>query len=412
MVAGAGPAPLGPSSQGPGSGRIGENVMHFGRLLRAAGLPVGTGAVLAAIEALQATGFGSREDLYWTLHSTLVRRREEREVFDQAFHIFWRNPRLLDKLMGLALPQFATEQDEPLKPGAQRVAEALATKSGGGEAPERREIDARFSFSETELLQEKDFEQMTTEELAAARRALADARLAIPERRTRRFRTSEQVGQIDMRRTLRATLRQGGDLIALRRRMPRSEPRPLVVLCDISGSMGEYTRLFLHFVHTLMSVRRQVHVFVFGTRLTNITRQLRDRDVDAALGKVSDAVEDWSGGTRIGHCLAGFNRDWSRRVLGGGAVVLLVSDGLERVSDGVLDAEADRLHRSCARLIWLNPLLRYDRFEPRASGIKTLIGHVDEFRPVHNLNAIASLVEALSSPVAQWSRVRSLQGVA
>ncbi|NND49967.1 MAG: VWA domain-containing protein, partial [Rhizobiales bacterium] len=197
---------------------------------------------------------------------------------------------------------------------------------------------------------------------------------------------------------------------ALKRRKVKSEPHPLVVLCDVSGSMGEYTRLFLHFMHTLMAVRRKVHVFVFGTRLTNITRQLRDRDVDQALEKVAETVEDWSGGTRIGACLGAFNHGWSRRVLGQGAAVILVSDGLERVTDGVLAAEAARLHRSCARLIWLNPLLRYDGFEPRASGIKTLIGHVDEFRPVHNLQSIAALVTALSEPMRGFPNTAAMEG--
>jgi len=401
----------GASGTGNG-GRLAENIMHFGRVLRRAGLPVGPGSVLGAIAAVEAVGLGSREDFYWTLHATLVSRREERAVFDQAFHIFWRNPKLLQKIIGLALPDFATQLEDMPSPGAMRVAEALAPeRRGGGENRDRLEIDARFSFSESELLQERDFEQMSTDELAAARAALARFELAVAERLTRRFRAVEEGGLVDMRRTLKATLRQGGDLIALKRRARRSEPHPLVVLCDISGSMGEYTRLFLHFLHTLMTVRRRVHVFVFGTRLTNITRQLRGRDVDQALASVAETVEDWSGGTRIGACLTAFNRDWSRRVLGQGAAVILLSDGLERVSDGVLDREAARLHRSCARLIWLNPLLRYDRFEPRASGIRTLLRHVDEFRPVHNLDSIASLVSALAEPMQGAGRGRLMEAV-
>jgi len=394
-------------------GRLAANIMHFARVLRRAGLPVGPGSVIAAIEAVEAVGIGSREDFYWTLHASLVMRHEEREVFDQAFHVFWRNPKLLHDLAGLDLADFARGLPSRPAPGAARVTRAMVPhgEPGAIDREERIETDARFSFSETELLQDKDFEQMTSEELAAARAALRNFDLPMARRRTRRFRATDERGLIDMRRTLRSTLRQGGDLIALRRRIARTEPHPLVILCDVSGSMGEYTRLFLHFLHALMAVRRRVHVFVFATRLTNITRQLRDRDVDMALEQVSGVVEDWSGGTRIGACLATFNRVWSRRVLGSGAVVILVSDGLERVSDGVLDHEAARLRRSCTRLIWLNPLLRYDRFEPRASGIRTLLGHVDELRPVHNLDSVGKLVDALSAPRARGHRAGALEGV-
>ena len=287
-------------------GEFARNIMEFARVLRRAGLAAGPGSVLKAIEAVEAVGIGSRDDFYWTLHASLVRRREDKPVFDQAFHIFWRNPKLLEQMMGLALPQFAAELAASPKPGTARVSTAMAPEVSGreSEAPDEIEVDARFSFSETELLQKKDFEQMSAAELAAARAALATFDLAMAEKRTRRFQPIDTGGLIDMRRTLKATLRQGGDIIALRRRMAKTEPHPLVVICDISGSMGEYTRLFLHFLHTLMAARRRVHVFVFGTRLTNITRQLRGRDVDVALAKVSEAVEDWSGGTRIGACLA------------------------------------------------------------------------------------------------------------
>ncbi|VAW10469.1 Carbon monoxide oxidation accessory protein CoxE [hydrothermal vent metagenome] len=382
-------------------GRIAENIMHFGRVLRAAGLPCGTGAVLKAIEAVEAVGLGAREDLYWTLHAAFVTAHEQKPVFDQAFHIFWRNPKLLERVTSLILPQINLPPDDAKPaPGAARIAEAMAKSAGNRPEPEDDEdveIDFRFTYSETEVLQDKDFEQMTASELAAARNALRRLALPLAEVKTRRFAATERGSRIDMRRSLRATLRMGGQVIALRHRKAQRKPPPLVVIADISGSMGQYTRLFLHFVHGVMASRRQTHVFLFGTRLTNITRQLRTRDVDEALEKVAGAVQDWSGGTRIATSFAEFNRDWSRRVLGQGAVVLLLTDGLERDLDGSLAGAMDRLHRSCRRLIWLNPLLRYDKFKPRASGIKAMLPHVDDFRPVHSLASIADLVEALDA---------------
>jgi len=389
-------------------GRIAENIMHFGRVLRAAGLPCGTGAVLKAIEAVEAVGLGAREDLYWTLHAAFVTAHEQKPVFDQAFHIFWRNPKLLERVTSLVLPQINMPPDESkAAPGAARIAEAMAKRAGNPPEPEEEEdveVDFRFTFSETELLQEKDFEQMTASELAAARHALRHLALPLADVLTRRFAATERGSAIDMRRSLRATMRMGGQVIALKHRKRQRKPPPLVVIADISGSMGQYTRLFLHFVHSVILSRRRTHVFLFGTRLTNITRQLAARDVDEALDKVAGVVKDWSGGTRIATSFAEFNRDWSRRVLGQGAVVLLLTDGLERDLDGSLARQMDRLHRSCRRLIWLNPLLRYDKFTARAGGIKAMLPHVDDFRPVHSLASIADLVQALGAQPAKTGR--------
>jgi len=389
-------------------GRIAENIMHFGRVLRAAGLPCGTGSVLKAIEAVEAVGLGDREDLYWTLHAAFVTSHEQKPVFDQAFHIFWRNPKLLERVTSLVLPQINMPPDENKPaPGAARIAEAMAKNPGNRPEPkeeEEVEVDFRFTFSETEKLQDKDFEQMTASELAAARAALRHLALPLAEVQTRRFIATERGSAIDMRRSLRATMRMGGSVIALKHRKRQRKPPPLVIIADISGSMGQYTRLFLHFVHGVMMGRRRTHVFLFGTRLTNITRQLAARDVDEALEKVTGAVQDWSGGTRIATSFAEFNRDWSRRVLGQGAVVLLLTDGLERDLDGSLAKAMDRLHRSCRRLIWLNPLLRYDKFTARAGGIKAMLPHVDDFRAVHSLGSIADLVEALGAQPAKLAR--------
>ncbi len=380
------------------AGRLLANIMYFARTLRAAGLPIGPGKVLAAVEAVRAVGIGDRSDFYWALHAVFVNRRDQRELFDQAFHIFWRNPELLEKMMALMLP--AIRGSEPGEEMSRRLAEALhAGESGGKDRPSETEIevDATMTFSARELLQKTDFEKMSTAELAAARAALRRMVLPLADIVTRRFAADPRGARTDMRATLRAQLR-AGDLLTLKRKRRRRRPPPLVVLCDISGSMSRYSRLFLHFMHAVTNDRDRVYTFLFGTRLTNITRFLRHKDVDIALDKVAGAVEDWSGGTRIGQCLTEFNHRWSRRVLGQGAVVLLITDGLDRDAGAGIGPEMDRLHKSCRRLIWLNPLLRYEGFAPKSLGMKAILPHVDEFRPVHNLESLDELVTALSRP--------------
>ena len=375
--------------------------MHFGRALRAAGLPVGPGKVLAATEAVRAVGVANRSDFYWALHAVFVNRRDQRDLFDQAFHIFWRNPQLLEKMMGLLLPEMRSPDAPAGEEMSRRLTDAL--HPGQGDSPDDRgqekevEIDAAMTFSDREVLQKMDFEQMSAEEIARAKQLIRRMTMPLMDVPTRRFRPDPRGARADMRATLRAALRSGG-LIALKRKSRRTRPPPLVILCDISGSMSRYSRLFLHFMHAVTNDRDRVYTFLFGTRLTNVTRFLRYRDIDVALDKVAGAVEDWSGGTRIGQCLGEFNRRWSRRVLAQGAVVLLITDGLDRDAGVGLGQEMDRLHKSCRRLIWLNPLLRYEGFAPKSLGMRAILPYVDEFRPVHNLESLGELVSALSRP--------------
>lgn len=389
----------------PRGGKLATNIVHFARTLRTAGLRVGPGQVLRAIEAVEAAGLRKRDDFYWTLHSVFVNRRDQREIFDQAFHVYWRNPRLLEKMMEMLLPQVgvpAAEQDQR-KQLSRRLQDAL--QPGKGEAPEEAneppevEIEATFTVSDREVLQHRDFEQMSQAEIDEALRAIARLRLPVPERKTRRYQPARRGPRVDFRASLRRALRPEG-LIELRRREPRRRPPPLVILCDISGSMARYTRMFLHFMHAITNDRDRVYCFTFGTRLSNVTRALRNRDVDIALQKASAQVEDWSGGTRIGLALHEFNAKWSRRVLGQGAVVLLITDGLDREGAAGLGEEMERLHKSCSRLIWLNPLLRYGAYEPKSQGNKAMLPHVDEFRPVHNLESLAGLIAALGTHAA------------
>jgi uncharacterized protein with von Willebrand factor type A (vWA) domain len=380
-------------------GRMADNIVYFARALRKAGLRVGPASVKDAIEAVLAAGIGSRDDFYWTLHAVLVTRREDHETFDEAFRLFWKSRELIEKMLAMFSP-VAPDKREKAKPRAaeSRVADALfeghRKHQPVQEMPEI-EVDARFTVSGNEVLRGKDFAQMNASEMADAKRAISELRLPFDLVRMRRFKPDSRGGRIDPRAMMRTAARTGGQLVLPKFRSPREVHPPLVVLADISGSMSQYTRIFLHFLHALTEKRRRVHAFVFGTRLTNLTRQMRHRDPDVALADCSSAVKDWSGGTRIGDALGDFNRLWSRRVLGQGAVVLLISDGLERDDVAGLSAEMERLHKSCRRLIWLNPLLRFDGFEAKARGVRAMLPHVDEFRAVHNLDALANLCASL-----------------
>lgn len=382
------------------SGHLADNIAQFARVLRRAGLPVGPAHVVEAVKAVEIAGIGSRQDFYWTLHALFVSKHEQHAVFDGAFDMFWRARGLVEKLLAVLSPVAAARSQEAApRAAAQRLADALAGNRPSGPAPQKTEIevDARLAMSAREVLAAKDFAQMTAEEMATARAALARLALPLDRVRTRRLVADRRGRLIDPRATLRAVVRNGGTLGRLEFRRPAERPPPIVALVDISGSMGPYSRLFLHFLHAL-GERRRVSVFLFGTRLSNVTRALKRKDPDEALAEVSRRVVDWSGGTRIGGALAGFNRLWSRRVMAGGPVVLLITDGLEREGVDGLARETERLAKSCRRLVWLNPLLRFDGFEPRAQGIRAMLPKVDEMRPVHNLDSIAALCGDLMRP--------------
>ena len=402
----------------PEDGKLAQNIAHFARALRKAGLPIGPGRTLDAVNAVAAAGFDRREDFYFTLQAIFVSRPEERSTFGQVFRLFWRDPRYLDQMMSLLLPQVhGAQEDRVAEPAEKRAAEALLD----GQLPpppetdskaEQIEIDASATMSSEERLKTLDFEQMSSGEIAEARRMLAKLTLPVQPLKTRRSAPSVLTARIDARRTLRDALRTGGEIARLAHKAPVPRWPNLVVLCDISGSMADYSRMVLHFVHAVANRKGQgwarVHAFTFGTRLTNITRHLRARDVDAALKAAGSEAQDWSGGTRIGQSLHAFNRDWSRRVLGQGAVVLLITDGLDRDDTSLLAREAERLHLSCRRLIWLNPLLRWTGFVPKAAGICALLPHVDSFRAGHSIASLEALGRAISEPSDRGERDRLL----
>jgi uncharacterized protein with von Willebrand factor type A (vWA) domain len=347
-------------------GRLPENVMHFARLLRAAGLRIGPDRVVDTVKALAIIGpplnNPRRDDWYWTMSAVLLSREEQRPIFDQAFNIFWRDPKLAERMMEALLPKAQGRAAKPEEQQSQRLTDALFQQKPKEKPPETRiDTEARLTFSSREILQRMDFDTMSAAELAEAKRMIAD-------------------------------------LIPLVRAARRELHPPLVVLCDISGSMNPYARMFLHFLHAITNDRDRVSVFVFGTRLTNITRQLRHRDVDVAMAKVAEAIKDWSGGTRIGASLREYNFKWARRTLAQNACVLLVSDGLDREAGEGLSEEMERLAMSAHYLVWLNPLLRYEKFEARPAGVRAMLPHVDLFLPVHNLQSLVDLAKTLSTP--------------
>ena len=389
---------------------LADNLVHFTRILRSAGMPVGPDRALAALAALEHVGLDHRDDVHSALSAVMLDRHEQQAMFDAAFDAFWRDPKLLEQLMYLLLPKISGRGEKPVAPRSNRLAEALAAprkkeapNPANASADEELKFDTVLTFSDRERLQQADFESMTTAEFELAKKLAEQLPLPVDPVRRRRHEASSSRrggGRIDLRATLLRMARQPHTLLPAYSR-PRSELPTLVVLLDISGSMDRYARLLLHYVHGLTRRYLKVHTFTFGTRLTNITRSLRHRDPDQALALADAQVHDWRGGTRIASSLAEFNRLWARRLLASNAAVLLMTDGLDRDEQGDLAQAALQLRRAAHRIVWLNPLLRFDGFEPRAAGVRALLPQVDRFLPVHNLASLADLGRALRAPRRQ-----------
>ena len=401
---------------------IAENIVHFARVLRSAGLTIGPDRVLAAMAAVEAVGLERRGDVHAALSAVMIDRHEQQEIFDAAFDAFWRDPKLLEQLMYLLLPKISGRGDKVRPPRSNRLAEALAAPRptappnlANQTAQEELQFDTTFTFSDRERLAQADFETMTTAEFDLAKKLAEQLPLPIAPVRRRRHEaatTRRHGSRLDLRATLQRMARQPHTLLPAYSH-PRTEMPALVVLLDISGSMDRYSRLFLHYVHGLTRRYLKVHTLTFGTRLTNITHCLKYRDPDVALKLADEQVHDWKGGTRIASCLDEFNRRWARRLLGANAALLLVTDGLDRDEQGELSRSAAQLSRLAHQIVWLNPLLRYQGFEPRAAGVRALLPHVDRFLPVHNLASLADLGRALQAGAAQpWresaSRIATL----
>ncbi|MEP3347576.1 MAG: VWA domain-containing protein [Litoreibacter sp.] len=394
----------------PEDGKLADNITWFARALRTAGLPVGSGRVIDAIRAVETVGFTHKPDFFYVLQACFVSRPEHRIIFAQTFKLFWRDPQYLEHMIAALSPMIRGVQDEQkAKPAQKRAAEALldgverdVPEVEESEGETEIEIDASRTMSREERLRSLDFELMSNAEMAAAKRMLTKLSLPIKPLKSRRTHLTANGRMIDGPETLRAAMRQGGEIQKFAPKARRERWPNLVALCDISGSMSQYSRAVLHFLHAVSNEKgagwAKVHAFTFGTQLTNITRHLATRDVDAALAAAGAQAQDWEGGTQIGTCLHQFNRDWSRRVMGGGAVVLLITDGLDRDDPDALVAEMRRLQLTAKKVIWLNPLLRWEEFAPKARGIKAMLPHVDSFRAGHNIAALEALADAISQP--------------
>ncbi|MDQ2903372.1 MAG: VWA domain-containing protein [Ktedonobacteraceae bacterium] len=397
--------------------RLLYRLTEFGRILWESGIDVGPRKVLDLAETLDYIDITNQEDFYQTLKCSLMARHEQEMLFNQLYNYYWYTRDSKNKAGND--PGTAKRDDRQIRlPPSERkrLAEHLnATSEQRRELrPDMRESERRrraeelsetedqdpgdpqgTAYSAIELLRRKDFESFTWEEVQEAKKLMAEMRWHLGRRPTRRKRPVRNGSYPDMRRIVRRNLKYGAELLELTWREIKYKPRPLVIICDISGSMSLYSRLLLHFIHTISNGLLNVETFVFGTRLTCITRQLKKRDVDDAVREVSKSVQDWSGGTRIGDALHTFNQKWARRVLGRGAVVLIISDGWDRGDAGMLQVEMDRLQHSCHRLIWLNPLLGSPDYRPLTIGMKTALPFVDNFLPAHNLDSLINLGKLL-----------------
>ena len=386
---------LSPESNGQGSGHILHNLMLFGEVLRRLGLDLGSGNMLDLVRSLEYVNMGRRQDFYEAARSILVHRKQDVPLFDEAFQVFWRRPATGQTTLDL---RSMGEQRRFRKPQVGLPPGTDAETDGGGDRENQSAdlVDLTRTYSAREVLREKDFSEFTPWEIGEAKRMMAELDWELGDRRTRRL-VPGAGATLDLRRTLRLNLKYGGEMLELARRGHKDKRRPLVLLCDVSGSMERHTRMLLHFIHTIASEADRVEAFLFATRLTRITHYLNHRGIDQAVEEVARAVPDWAGGTRIGETLKSFNFQWGRRVLGGGAVVLIISDGWDRGEPELLAQETSRLQRSCRRVIWLNPLAGSPTYQPLTRGMQAALPYVDDFLPVHNLNSLASLARHLSS---------------
>ena len=357
--------------------------------------------MLDALVAVRSVSFERRGDFRRALSAVLVKDPAHLRLFHQAFRLFFDHPGALGRIPVL-LPEPEPDRRERAPGSAsRRLLEALTAPAGSRPAA-TPEADRSQTASWREVLACKDFEQMSLAELAEAKELLRTGVAALRDVPTRRTEPAATGRQYDLRRSMQLMMRSNGQLVQLARKRHRRRPPALVLICDISGSMSRYSRLFLHFAHALRMKHRAVHAFVFATRLTNITRRLGEKDVDRALARIAGDVVDWDGGTRIGACIERFNVEWGRRVLAQNAVVILLSDGLECDPESDLEFQMQRLRLSCRELIWLNPVLRYEGFEPRASGIRRMLPHVDRFLPAHNVLSLRALARILGE--RSWGR--------
>lgn len=406
----------------PENGKLVDNITYFARALRASGIRVGTAQIMDAIRAIEAVGFSNKPDYFYTLRSIFVTKAEDRVVFAQVFRLFWRDPNYLEHMMGLLRPLVkGVNAPSTPKDAEKRAAEALLDGANDNvrnpedekDNGEDIEFDTTLTFSAEEKLKTMDFEQMSNAETAQARKLVSEINLDVPPINTRRGESSVYGHIPDWRNTLKRSIKRGGEIDKLMLQKHKEKYPNLVVLCDISGSMSGYSRMVLHLMHTLANNKgahwAKISAFTFGTRLTNVTKELKSKDIDQTLHILGHEVKDWEGGTRIADCLHEFNRDWARRVMGSKAVVLLITDGLDQGDPAILQKEMERLHLLAGRVIWINPLFRWDGFSPQARGVRAMLPFVDCFRAGHNVQSLEGLVEVLKNPQQSCEKDRMMR---
>ncbi|MFN8487611.1 MAG: VWA domain-containing protein [Caldilineaceae bacterium] len=386
--------PATPSLETAASGNLLRNCLLFGRMLRALSMEITPPRIVDLVESLKYVDIRSRQDFKNTARALLISRKEHIALFDEAFDLFWQ-ARQQNDLTEIDLGKLLRKRQKPQQQQIVYRSSRDDNQPESDQAPEPQ-LERIYTYSDQEVLRHKDFAALDEAELAAVRRLMLKTLWQLEPRRTRRTIRARRGAQIDLRQTLRQNLRYGGHALRLARRERKLKRRPIVVICDISGSMERYSRVLLQFIYIVTSRLDTVESFVFGTRLTRITRQLRTRNIDQALRDASQVIVDWAGGTRIGESIRSFNYAWARRVLNQGAIVLIISDGWDRGDVNLLAREMDRLHRSCHRLIWLNPLLGDVDYQPLVRGIQAAMPHIDDFLPVHNLASLEQLATMLA----------------
>jgi len=381
-----------------GEGAILPNLLMFGEVLRRLGMEVGSANMLDLVWATEYIPIGgNRNDFRLAARALLVHKQSDLALFDEAFQVFWRRPAHGRSMRDLrSMGEERRYRTPRVAPHREDTSDGPPGDDGSEDAHDRQPVvDLQRSFSAREVLRQRDFAEFTPTEVSAARSLMAELAWDLGRRRTRRL-TWGDGSDIDLRRSMRKSLSHGGEMLDLAHRRRKTKPRPLVLICDVSGSMERYTRMLLHFVHTVAASGQQLEAFLFATRLTRITRHLAARGVDQAVAQVARAVPDWAGGTRIGEAIKTFNYRWARRVLRGGAVVLVISDGWDRGEPDLLSNEMARLQRSCHRLIWLNPLLGSPTYQPLTRGMQAALPYIDDFMPAHNLHSLQELARRLN----------------
>ena len=372
-----------------------ENILRFIRLLRNSGIKIGNQSSIDALNSIKILKIGNRNEFYWALHSNLIYRNEDTEIFDQCFHLFWQNPKILQQMFNLLLPQIGTQKAPTTnKKQLKRISDNIQKQNKDIQKEKKEEIifDYKMSWSNKSALNTKDFEMMSLKEIKQAEKEIKKFLIKSKTQISRRWKKNDQSSKISTKNTIKKSVKNSG-IIHLAFKDKIKKFKPIVILIDISGSMESYSRIMLFLSHILIQQHKDTEIFTFGTKLTRITKFLKNKDVDHSLDKVGKFVNDWAAGTKITSSIKDFNFNWSRRILTQNQTLLLITDGLERDDSQNLDFEINRLSLFTNNIIWLNPLLRYEKFEPKVNSIKTILRHVDKHVPIHNINSIKRLVE-------------------